>query len=182
MISKFYEICSLEHICRYVIKRSNEVITRLNSGTRNQHYFFIVTSFLYRNIESDSVDHAESGDIKILIKFLGNSLLKFLLNIWNLYVGCSHMRGVFTIKIIQYVNCFKLVIFIYHIGDILGTLLLSTYLATPIHWEFSILKNNVWVSLMRASTFDIWGLYFKNVRFWVLKEWCKNLTLAYYLK
>ena len=35
-------------------------------------------------------------------------------------------------------------------------------IATPTHWELSmsILKNNVWVSLLRASIFGIWGLYF----------------------
>ena len=33
-------------------------------------------------------------------------------------------------------------------------------IATPTHWEFSmsILKNNVWVSLLRASIFGIWTL------------------------
>ena len=37
-------------------------------------------------------------------------------------------------------------------------------IATPTHWEFSmsILKNNVWVSLLRAWIFGIWALQASN--------------------
>ena len=57
-------------------QRSSFLSKRLNSGTRSRHYFFILTSFLYRNIQSDSVDHTESGDIKVFVHFPGNSILK----------------------------------------------------------------------------------------------------------
>ena len=52
-----------------------------------------------------------------------------------------------------------------HVRNFLGIniiMLLVISLATPLHWEFSIsiLKNNFWVSPMRASIFRIWGLHY----------------------
>ena len=55
------------------------VICRLNSRIGNRHNYFRRAIFLFPKIENDSVNHADSGDIKIFIRFPGNSSLKFLL-------------------------------------------------------------------------------------------------------
>ena len=54
---------------------------RLNSGIKNRYDFFIHTIFVFPIISTYSVNHAESWDIKSLIKFPGNSDLKFMLRI-----------------------------------------------------------------------------------------------------
>ena len=77
----------------------------------------IAITFLFRRIldihavESDSVNHADSGDIKLLVQFLGKTILKFSLRFRNC-VGFVHIRGYFILKTTQYVQLFILVIFI----------------------------------------------------------------------
>ena len=57
-------------------------IVRLNSGTTNSHNLFISANFRYPFIEYDSVNHADSKDIKILIQFPGKiSLENFAQNL-----------------------------------------------------------------------------------------------------
>ena len=51
-------------------------IFRLISASQNRHNFFSGANFLYLNIGSDSMYHAESGDIKVLVQCHGNSILK----------------------------------------------------------------------------------------------------------
>ena len=67
------------------------------------------TIFHFRKTEIDSVHQADSGDIKILVQFPGNPILKFLLNFLN-YVGGTHMRGCFKLKITQSLYLITLVI------------------------------------------------------------------------
>ena len=47
------------------LDRSLRPMVRLNSGIRNRHNFFSVGDFLFQKIETDSVNLADSGDIKI---------------------------------------------------------------------------------------------------------------------
>ena len=56
-------------------------ISRLNSGIKNRHNFFVWAIFLFEKLGTDSVNYADSGDIKILIQFPGNSDLKISLRI-----------------------------------------------------------------------------------------------------
>ena len=72
-------------------------------------------------IESDSVNRADSGDIKLLVQFLGNTILKFSLRFRNC-VECVNMRGYFILKTTQYVQLFMLAILIY---ETRGTHLIS---------------------------------------------------------
>ena len=65
--------------------------------------------FHFKKTESDSVNQADSGDIKILVQFPGNPILKFLLN-FLYYVGGTHMRGCFKLKITQWLYLITLVI------------------------------------------------------------------------
>ena len=60
--------------------------------------FFEKSIFGYSKFGNESVDHADSEDIKILVQFPGNSILKFLLP-FRKCVGCVNMRGRFRIKI-----------------------------------------------------------------------------------
>ena len=90
-------------------------INRLNSGIKNRHNFFLWAIFLFQKIGTDSVNQADSGDIKFFVQFPGNSILKTSLRFWN-YVGCGHMRGCFILKITQCVYLFTLVILICEIG------------------------------------------------------------------
>ena len=53
------------------------IINRLNSGIRNCHIFLDGRFFLFQKIGSDSVNHGDSGDIKVLVQFPGISILKF---------------------------------------------------------------------------------------------------------
>ena len=46
---------------------------RLNSGNRNRHNFFILAILTLKKTPTDSVNHADSGDINILVQFPGNS-------------------------------------------------------------------------------------------------------------
>ena len=51
-------------------------IFRLISASQNCHNFLSEANFLYLNIGIDSMYHAESGDIKVLVQCQGNSILK----------------------------------------------------------------------------------------------------------
>ena len=42
-------------------------IIRLNSGIRILHNFFVWAVFLFEKLGTDSVNYADSGDIKILV-------------------------------------------------------------------------------------------------------------------
>jgi len=42
-------------------------MNRLNSGIRNRHNFFVWAIFLFENFGTDSVNYADSGDIKLLV-------------------------------------------------------------------------------------------------------------------
>ena len=55
---------------------------------------------------------ADSGDIKILVRFPGDPILKFLFEVRNC-VGGANMRGWFTPKITSCVNLFTAVIFVF---------------------------------------------------------------------
>ena len=59
-------------------------IFRLNSGIRNRYNFFMrffeKFEYLFQKIGSDSVNHAISWDIKVLVQFPGNSIVKFFTN------------------------------------------------------------------------------------------------------
>ena len=66
----------------------------------------------FQKTATDSVNHADSGYIKILVEFPGNLILKFLVKFRNC-VGGAHMRGCFVPKITQWVYLFTLVILLY---------------------------------------------------------------------
>ena len=51
----------------------------LNSGITNGHNFFKWAIFLFQKLGIDSVNQADSRDIKILTQFPGKSILKVLL-------------------------------------------------------------------------------------------------------
>ena len=53
---------------------------RLNSGNNNPQNFFLRAIFLFQKMGTDSVNHADSRDIKVLVSFPGNSILKFFTN------------------------------------------------------------------------------------------------------
>ena len=55
-------------------------MNRLNSGIKNRHNFFLISIFLVQNVESDSVNLSDSGNIRFLVRFPGNSILKILQN------------------------------------------------------------------------------------------------------
>ena len=55
-------------------------IGRLNSGIKNRNNFFAWAIFLIGKVGNNSVIYADSGDIKILVQFPGNSILKILQN------------------------------------------------------------------------------------------------------
>ena len=55
-------------------------MSRLNSGNKNPQNFFLGAIFLFQKMGTDSVNHADSGDIKVLVSFPGNSILKFFTN------------------------------------------------------------------------------------------------------
>jgi len=78
-------------------------ISRLNSGRRNLHNFFLWAIFLFSKNGNESVNHADSGYIKLFVQFPGNSILKISLRFWNC-VGCIDMRGRFILKIAQCVS------------------------------------------------------------------------------
>ena len=63
---------------------------------------------------TDSVNHADSGDIKVFVQFPGNLILKISLRFLNC-VGCIHMRGCFTPKNTYCIDLITVVIFIYKI-------------------------------------------------------------------
>ena len=56
--------------------------------------------FRSRNRFSDSVEHAESHDIKTLTKFPGNLILEILIKFCNC-VGGTNMRRCFLMKVCQ---------------------------------------------------------------------------------
>ena len=51
------------------------IISWLDSGIRNRHNFFLWPIFLYQKIVADSVSRADAEDIKVFIRFPGNSIL-----------------------------------------------------------------------------------------------------------
>ena len=69
--------------------------------------------FLIQKIKTDSVNHADSGDIKTFVHFSGSPILKILLNFWNC-VGGTLMRGYFILKITVNVNLITVIIFVYN--------------------------------------------------------------------
>ena len=92
-------------------------ISRLNSGIKNRNNFFAWVIFLIQKVGTNSVIYANSGDIKILVQFPGNSILKILQNFWKC-VGGVYMRGYLILKITQSVQLFTLINFIYKIRGI----------------------------------------------------------------
>ena len=68
---------------------------KTSKNPRNSAYIWAI--FLFQKLGTDSVNHADSGDTKILNRFLGNPILKFLLEFWN-FVGCFFLRGGFNSK------------------------------------------------------------------------------------
>ena len=68
-------------------------MSRLNSGIKNRYNFFIHTIFLFPIIGTDSVNHAKSWDIKSLIQFPGNSILKILRQFWRLYAWAFNSQN-----------------------------------------------------------------------------------------
>ena len=57
-------------------------IARLNSGIKSRNNFFVWAIFLIQKVGTNSVIYADSGDIKILVQFPGNSILKIFENAW----------------------------------------------------------------------------------------------------
>ena len=51
-------------------------ITRLNSGIKNRLNFLAWAIYIFQKVVSDSVNHADSEDIKILIQFPGKSIFE----------------------------------------------------------------------------------------------------------
>ena len=64
---------------RYESSVAQKPMVRLNSGNGNRYYFFMWPIFIFSKSQNDSVNHADSGDTKILVQFPGNSILKFSL-------------------------------------------------------------------------------------------------------
>ena len=56
------------------------VMYRLNSEIKNRNNVFVWAFFTFQKIGTNSVNQADSGDIKVFLQFPGNSILKFLLN------------------------------------------------------------------------------------------------------
>ena len=100
---------------------------RLNSGIKNRHNFFVWAIFLFEKLGTDSVNYADSRDIKILIWFPGKSILKFAIIFWKC-VGGAQMCGWNILKIAQCVNLITPVIFICKIR--------GTYLILPKPTQF----------------------------------------------
>ena len=73
--------------------------------------------FLFQKIGTDSVIYADSGDIKILVRFHENPTLFFFEIFWKC-VGGTDMRGCFPLKIAKWVYLFMLVILVYTIRGI----------------------------------------------------------------
>ena len=66
----FYNsIVSIKH--KYCIVQT---MTKLNSGIENRHNFFVGDIFLFQRLETDSVNQADSGDIKIFGQFHKNPI------------------------------------------------------------------------------------------------------------
>ena len=55
------------------------IMVRLNSGIRNRYNFFLWSIFLFLKVGNESVNHVDSGDIKLFFQFPGNSILKISL-------------------------------------------------------------------------------------------------------
>ena len=60
-------------------------------GVRNRHNFFLLVIFSFQKIETDSVYHADSRDIRDFVRFPGNSIWKFMLisNLLHIYGLCK---------------------------------------------------------------------------------------------
>ena len=96
---------------------SSRPIARLNSGFGNRNNFFLWAIFLFSKSGNESVNRADSGNIKIFLQFPGNCILKYFFKFQNC-VGGVHMRGRFTPKITFNVSLITPVIFICNIGGI----------------------------------------------------------------
>ena len=57
-------------------KRYEISINRLNSGIKNRLNFLAWAIYIFQKVVSDSVNHADSEDIKILIQFPGKSIFE----------------------------------------------------------------------------------------------------------
>ena len=110
------------HVCILVHKCFQRfwAIGRFNSGIRNRHNFFMWAIFLFEKLGTDSVNYADSGDIKILVWFPGKSILKFAIIFWKC-VGGAQMCGCNILKIAQ---CFILITPVIFICKIRGTYLI----------------------------------------------------------
>ena len=109
------------YVCVSHFTKALEIV-RLNSGIRNRHNFFVWAIFLFERLGTDSVNYADSEDIKLLVWFPGSSILKFSIIFWKC-VGCAQMRGCNILKIGQCVDLITPVIFIRKIR--------GTYLILP---------------------------------------------------
>ena len=59
------------------VPRTSIPIRRLNFGIRNPHNFFVLEIFLFQKLGTNLVNYADSGDIKIFVRFPKNSIFKF---------------------------------------------------------------------------------------------------------
>ena len=68
---------------------------RLNSGIKDRLNFFAWAIYIFQKIVSDSVNHADSGDIKIFVQFPGNSISKIFENAWvaPIFVGVQFSKS-----------------------------------------------------------------------------------------
>ena len=98
----------------FVFTTSVTTIARLNSGIRKRHNLFVWAFFVSKN-GSDSMNHADTGDIKVLNRFPGNSISKFSTNFWKCVSGAD-MRGCFILKITQCGGLIPLVILTFKIS------------------------------------------------------------------
>ena len=55
-------------------------MSRLNPGIGNWYNYFPLVIFLFSKIETDTVNHFDSGNIEIFVQFPENTILKFMLN------------------------------------------------------------------------------------------------------
>jgi len=107
-------LSKIQHVIAFV----GEFIYRLNSGIRNRHNFFLRPIYIFQKVLSDSVNHADSEDVKVFVRFSENTILKFFTNFWKC-VGGADTRGCFILKITQCVDLITLVILIYKLAVVI---------------------------------------------------------------
>ena len=112
--SPWEQFCASTSSFRIIVKKDTlgTKMPRLNSGIKNRNKFFAWAIFLIQKVGTNSVIYADSGDIKTLVQFPGNSILTILQNFWKC-VGGVYMRGWLILKITQNVQLFTLINFIY---------------------------------------------------------------------